>query len=216
MALMEGKWVSKALDKMSSANIFIIVLVVILITGGIQIYGTYARVKSDNHMDSKLSELSQNTKQTNDALQEISWNLMLLRNGNNNNLTLSSARDVSHAILDASKYRIKEDVLSIIERNHIDDTLRQKLITTSLSAKINGYYTTDYNSVSRLYYKNKQLSDIWIMFDVNSLTTGVLKMMFDKNYAHNHNLLKSDIQGFIDESFSCYYSTVDTYLEKRD
>jgi hypothetical protein len=201
---------------MSSANIFIIVLVVILITGGIQIYGTYSRVKSENHMDGKLTELSANTRQTNESLKEISWNLMLLRNGNNNNLTLSSARDVSHAILDASKYRIKEDVLSIIERNHIDDTLRQKLITTSLSAKINGYYTTDYNSVSRLYYKNKQLSDIWIMFDVNSLTTGVLNMMFDKNYTNDHSLLKSDVQGFIDESFSCYYSTVDSYLEKID
>lgn len=222
MSKLDVGWLDKAIDKLSKGHVFVITLVIVFLMGGMQIFGEYYRSTSESATATKLTELmmgmddiSDNLSVTNNVLKEVSWNLMLLRNGNNNNLTLSSARDISHTILDASKMKIKNDICDIIDKNHIDDSLRQKLITISLNSKINGYYTMDYNAVARLYYKNKQLSDIWLNFDIKNLTDVLLQMMFDPVYINNHTLLKSDIQEFIDSAFDSYYFIVDTNLDSR-
>ncbi len=199
---MELKWLNKALDKMSRGHVFVISLVLVVIIGMTPVLTSYTQTTKLSNIDKQLSD--------------ISWNLLLMRNGNMNNLTLSSAKEISRIALRASKYKIIEDIHRVITMNNVEDSLRQTLIRSALKSKIEGYYSADYHMMTRLYYEDTQLSTIWDEFSVEIVVDNICRMLFDPVYNDNHELLRTDLMSMLDQSFDRFYDITADRLEEME
>lgn len=196
-----------ALEKMKPKHVFIAVLVSILMVSVPPII-TVSRTSST---DKALAVIIENQDLMARSLSQANWGLSTILSGNNNNLTMSSAKDIIKATMNSSQYRIIMDVEGILNRNHIDDSSRRVVIKEGLRIRINNYYNADHSSMTRLYYNNHQLSSIWEGIDPDFLLNSICKILFSNE---DRGVIHSDVISEINNKFEGYYEQANYELNK--
>ena len=194
---MELNWLNRLLKKLTPTHVFILALAVIILANGGSWATSYFSTEYNKKRDEMLIQ----------RLDEIAWNVSILRSGNNNNLSLSGAKYITEKTLRDSKLMLLSDINNMLKINDITDKSRQTRIILSLDAKINKYYTSDYSSLTRFYYNNKEMSSIWDSFEVDDLSKDLSRVLFDDSYynrPNGHDLMKEDIKNILDARFDSY------------
>jgi len=204
---MELNWLNRLLKKLTPTHVFILALAVVILANGGSWATSYFSTEYNKKRDEMLIQ----------RLDEIAWNVSILRSGNNNNLSLSGAKYITEKTLRDSKLMLLSDINNMLKINNITDKSRQPIIILSLDAKINKYYTSDYSSLTRFYYNNKQMSLIWDSFEVGDLSKDLSRVLFDDSYynrPNGHDLMKEDIKNILDAKFDSYKEIAFSTLNK--
>ncbi len=208
---MKLEWLNNLITGMNPGQRFIgYVITVILGLGGFYfVQYSSAATKSANELlvIEKVDDIAK-------TLDDISFDLVILRNGNNNNLSLPMAKTWCARMLNAARGNIIEYVHQVISHNHINDPARQDLIRSGLTNRVTSYYTADHAAMERVYYHGQQMSFIWDMFYPEQVVDKICIMMFDPKYNNNHNLLRHDIVNLITIEFNTFNNIAIEELNK--
>ena len=157
------------------------------------ILGQVAQVYFQNKNGKKMR--NDNKSSNNDVANKI----QLLIDKERNNLSLQASDEVLRSYLRRAENTVKNEVMRIFHHNNRDNRKRQIVITKSVNSIVTTVYDSCINSLKKLYYKEKSISEFITYFDTQELADGLLSHIFDKS--------ENDIQDMQD---SLYY--VETYF----
>jgi len=217
MEIMKTDFLNTALEKMRPKHVFISVIISIILVGIPPIIAVSIASDKDAQIETVIkshAQLYKNQEVIMSSLEQTNWSIMTILSGNNNNLTLSSSKEIIKATLTSAKFRILKDVEGIVKRNHVNDSSRQIVIRAALKVRLDNYYSSDYSSMARLYYNNNQLSNIWDLIDRNVLLSKICCIIFNPDYHHDKELLIEDVTNEINNEFDGYYEMANRQLNK--
>ncbi len=212
-------WLSEAFSKMRPWHAFIAVVVISFMLFVLPPYFSYLSAKESREVAQltfeKVEGMYSLVGDNVNILGDIAMNVGILRNGNENNLSLHSATFIISSVLTAAETNIIADVQAILYRNTIHDSLRQVLIRDALTVRVKSYYSSDHAAMSRFYYHSTQLSEVWDHINPDDFIDGVCGIMFDVGHYpndDNHTILERDLTMWIENKFNNYRSMSERIL----
>jgi tRNA isopentenyl-2-thiomethyl-A-37 hydroxylase MiaE len=157
------------------------------------------------HMEKKV--LSGNSNETIKLLREVNINLELLNktvtNNNLDNVTYEGALTLYEKTFHTSKCKITELVMYTIVNNHIDDTIRRKVIKTTYTTSIMNMYADDYIKLANFKYNGTRLNEPLDKINPRDLIDTLLTILFNEEATHEER--RNDIMVYLDNTFDSYY-----------
>lgn len=147
-------------------------------------------------------------KGVNESLIRLIDNLELQ---NKNNLTYEEASYIYLKTFQTSKYKIIEKMMLTLERNNVDDSIRQEVIYKTYRVFISNLYIDDYTKLSKFKYNNTQLSDYMDNIDNKVVCDELTNILFQENI--DHNIKREDALNYLEYTFRQFYQNASENLK---
>ncbi len=174
------------------------------------ILGNVLSVYFQNRHNKKIREVSKDASgQTVSAIDNLSNKIQIFLDKEVNNVNLQNAENIITASLRKSEAKIKEEVRRIFFYNNRSEPHRQQIIKKALAAVTLTAYTNDTNALSKLFYKEKTISEYLINVKKEEFFSGLLQLVFNKSSNDNTDL--QDCLYYIESSFNSYITNAKSY-----
>jgi len=145
------------------------------------IIGSVAIVFLQNRSSKKIrAENKERGNEIVNALNLLSQKLQQMIDKERNNLNQQAAERVVASVFRESENTIKTEVLRVFYHNNRNKQKRQAVIKKSTEGAVNAVFDGCINSLKKLSYKEKSLSECVIFFKKEQFKEGLFAHIFDK------------------------------------
>jgi len=151
-------------------------------------------------------EILKETKKTNQALTT-------LMNSNINHVDYRGALFIVEKTTNYSKNAILRELMTILVENHIDNSVRQQFIKTSLQSKIRNLYESDINRLNMFSYEGMRLNACLQNINPDNVSATLSYMI--EQQCDNKMQLRRDLINYLDLLFDQILRNSDKILLKN-
>ena len=150
-----------------------------------------------------------NSSASDSRLEKLEATFRIFLDQEQNNLNKQSAEETIESTLRHAENSVKSEVMRIFHHNHRDEPRRQVIIKKAIHSVSERVYDSCITSLKTLSYKEKNLSEFMVGFDVSELKAGLLEHTFSKSGDDTQDL--SDTLFFTETFFTSIITNAKSY-----